>query len=106
MGFEFQVNGRCLKLFGTLATVSADNLGSLALGGFKESCSATKMCRHCMATKEESQTKVSYVPTCKIYHFLLSFLSRNFNYEKRHLTKFNVKKWKRTKPGRNPRNME
>ena len=25
-------------LFGTLAAISADNLGSLALGGFKESC--------------------------------------------------------------------
>jgi len=46
-------------LYGTLAIVSADNLGSLALGGFKESCSANKMCRHCMATKDEAQRKVS-----------------------------------------------
>jgi len=46
-------------VYGTIAVASADNLASLALGGFKESCSATKMCRHCMATKGESQTKVN-----------------------------------------------
>lgn len=45
-------------VYGTLAVVSADNLGSLALGGFKESCSAMKMCRHCMASKEDIQIKV------------------------------------------------
>jgi len=44
--------------YGALAVVSADNLGSLALGGFKVSCSANKMCRHCMASKEDSRTKV------------------------------------------------
>lgn len=38
--------------------ISADNLGSLLLGGFKESCSALRMCRHCMATKEDTQIKV------------------------------------------------
>ena len=95
-------------MFGALAIVSADNLGSLALGGFKESCSALKMCRHCMATKEESQTKVSYathMPT-KSNQSLLSSLNRNFNYERKHLTNINVKKWKRIKLGRNPRNME
>jgi len=52
------VRGVCHKLYGALVIVSADNLGSLALGGFKESCSALKMCRHCMATKDESKTKV------------------------------------------------
>ena len=38
--------------------ISADNLGSLLVGGFKESCSALRMCRHCMATKEDTQIKV------------------------------------------------
>lgn len=42
-------------MFGTITAISADNIGSLLLGGFKESCSALKLCRHCMATKEESQ---------------------------------------------------
>lgn len=39
--------------------VSADNLGSLLLGGFKESCTSYRMCRHCMATKQDSETMVS-----------------------------------------------
>ena len=47
-------------MYGTIAIVSADNLGSLALGGFKESCSSLKMCRHCMATKDESQHQVCF----------------------------------------------
>ena len=45
-------------MYGALSVISADNLGSLALGGFKESCSAYRLCRHCMATHESSQTKV------------------------------------------------
>ena len=40
-GYEFEVNGKVEKFYGTLAVVSADNLGSLALGGFKESCTPT-----------------------------------------------------------------
>ena len=38
---------------------SADNLGSLALGGFKESCTAIRMCRHCMTTKDDPQKQVN-----------------------------------------------
>jgi len=59
---------RNLKVFhGTIAVISADNFGSLALGGFKESCTATKMCRHCMATKNDSCSQVNYSHTvCNI----------------------------------------
>ena len=42
----------------TVAAVSADNLGALALGGFKESCSAYRCCRQCLATHETATTKV------------------------------------------------
>ena len=52
--------GQTKTIYGTVAVISADNLGSLALGGFKESCSATRMCRHCMTTKADSQTKVCF----------------------------------------------
>ena len=52
------VRGTSKVVYGTLAIVSADNLGSLALGGFKESCTALKMCRHCMSTRDESQKQV------------------------------------------------
>jgi len=56
-GYEFNVGGITQVFYGALAVVSADNLGSLALGGFKERCSAKKMCRHCIATKEDAQTR-------------------------------------------------
>ena len=57
---EFFIDGEPTVIFGGLAVVSADNLGSILLGGFKESCTALKMCRFCMATKEDSQTKVTH----------------------------------------------
>ena len=49
-------NQQCI--FGSLCVVSADNHGSLALGGFIESFSAHRYCRHCMATNDEAKTKV------------------------------------------------
>ncbi len=58
----FEIEGKETKIYGTLSVVSADNLGSLALGGFKESCMAYRCCRHCMATQETARTKVgSYI---------------------------------------------
>jgi len=44
-GHEFKLNGEVNVMFGTIAAISADNLGSLALGGFKESCSVYRICR-------------------------------------------------------------
>jgi len=71
------VRGVQRRIRGTVAVISADNLGSLALGGFKESCSAVKMCRYCMTTKEESQMQVrekyEYIST---YIFILYLVSR------------------------------
>jgi len=61
LGHEFKLNGEAIVMFGTIAAISADNLGSLALGGFKESCSTYWICRHCMATREESKSNVSLV---------------------------------------------
>ena len=53
--------GRPKVYHGTVGVVSADNLGSLALGGFKESCSANRMCRHCLAAKATAQAQVCTV---------------------------------------------
>lgn len=65
-------------MYGTIAIVSADNLGSLALGGFKESCSSLKMCRHCMATKDESRHQVCTCMCCvcvlEVYNSNLSIV--------------------------------
>lgn len=52
-------DGSKRTFFGTIAAISADNLGSLALGGFKESCTAYRMCRHCMATSNTAKTQVN-----------------------------------------------
>ena len=56
--FEFQVDGIPRIFHGTVAAVSADNLGALALGGFKESCSAYRCCRQCLATHATAATKI------------------------------------------------
>lgn len=45
-------------LFGTVTVLSADNPASCAVGGFKESTAAYRMCRQCMATHDEASTKV------------------------------------------------
>ena len=37
-------------IYGNLAIVPRDNLGSFLPCGFKENCSALKIYRHCMAT--------------------------------------------------------
>ena len=60
------MNGKKEKFYGTIAVVSADNLGSLALGGFKESCTAYRCCRYCMATQETARSCVSN-SVCSIY---------------------------------------
>lgn len=60
-GVEFLIHGKPKVMFGTVALVSADNLGSLLLGRFKESCSAYRMCRHCLCTKDESTTQVRLI---------------------------------------------
>ena len=80
-GVEFVIEGTTKVMYGTVAIVSADNLGSLALGGFKESCSSLRMCRHCMATKEDSKNKV-----INAYHYhniivFSSFMNNISNFE-------------------------
>ena len=53
------IRGHPKRMYGAPAVVSADNLGSLGLEGFKGSCSALRMCRQCMTTKAESQKQVN-----------------------------------------------
>ena len=51
-----------------LTVISADNLGSLLLGGFKESYSAYRMCRHCLCTKDGSTTQVRMNISTNFYY--------------------------------------
>ena len=48
-----------MKFFGSIVAIPADNLGSHAIGGFKEGFRALRPCRHCMATNDELKVKVS-----------------------------------------------
>ena len=52
------MDGHSKVIYGTLCLILADNLGSLVLGGFKESCSAFRCCRHCMATQNTARSVV------------------------------------------------
>ena len=58
-GHPFLIDGQSRTIFGTIATISADNPASCALGGFKESTSAYRMCKQCMATRTDAAEKVS-----------------------------------------------
>lgn len=79
-GYDFEVNGKMEKFYGTLAVVSADNLGSLALGGFKESCTAYRCCRHFMATQETARILVKFSEyTCMyVIWFFIQFKESQF----------------------------
>ena len=70
--------GRPKVYHGTVGVVSADNLGSLALGGFKESCSANRMCRHCLATKATAQLADVKVYVCSVCVCMYSLTHASF----------------------------
>lgn len=58
-GAKVTIKGTETTIYGTIATVCADNPGSTALGGFKESGSAHRLCRHCLITNDELKAVVS-----------------------------------------------
>ena len=53
-----------MQFRGTVTIVSADNPASTLMGGFKQSASAFRPCRHCMGSEQDIQTKV-YTPLYK-----------------------------------------
>ena len=52
------MDGISWPLRGTIALCSADNLGSQELGDFKLGGASFRMCRHCLGTNADIQTKV------------------------------------------------
>lgn len=60
------INGREERFCGTLVTVSADNLASQQVGGYKSLASATRKCRFCMAVSDDMSTKV----LCPMYSYI------------------------------------
>lgn len=61
----FNTNKGETKLRGSLVSLSADNLGSHFIGGFKGSCTASRPCRHCMVEYADMKNQVSSL-RCKI----------------------------------------
>ena len=77
-GHTFIVNGYPCTYYGSLGLVSADNPASCAMGGFKESSSAYRHCRHCLGTKTEIKIEVYYIYTlCSVPRgiFLITYIA-------------------------------
>ena len=53
------IDDKSERMYGTLCAVSADNPAIQALGGFKESCAASKYCRHCMADQDDLNSRIT-----------------------------------------------
>ena len=56
----FMINGEQRRFRGTITVVSAENPTSTSLGGFKESASAFRFCRHCTGTEDDIQSKSNF----------------------------------------------
>ena len=63
-GNLFLIRGITRAIKGTLAAMSADNLASCALGGFKEGSTAEHGCRQCMTTPDDK------IIAMKVLYFL------------------------------------
>ena len=55
---QLVVDGIEMCFRGSISVVSADNLASQELGGFKALNAALRKCRYCMTTDTEMQLKV------------------------------------------------
>ena len=60
---------------GTVTIISADNPASACLGGFKQSATAFRYCRHCMGTHDEIQSKVG-LSDYIVMHIILKLVCR------------------------------
>ena len=58
---DFSIGGQVYNFRGSLALVSADNLASQYIGGYKALHSALRKCRHCMAVSEDMSSKVCLI---------------------------------------------
>ena len=56
---QLVVDGVEMCFRGSISVVSADNLASQELGGFKALNAALRKCRYCMTTDTEMQLKVT-----------------------------------------------
>lgn len=70
---ELETNGifidEKINIKGTIAYLSADNLGANASTGFVESFSGTNFCRFCTASKKETETMLSETKLRTVYDY-------------------------------------
>ena len=59
-----------IHMRGFIASFVGDNLGSQAIGGFKEGGSALRPFRHCMVTRTEQSSKVHVANKCHNTNFI------------------------------------
>lgn len=82
-GAPFVIDGVTHYFRGTISVISADNPASAALGGFKQSASAFRFCRHCLGSEADIQSKVQlFVCMCwsKIILFNIMHMHGNVPY--------------------------
>ena len=68
-----------LQLRGSIAFLSADNLGAQEVGGFKVGAGADKICRECLTNKELAYSKVLFQEPTTISNFLKKLCFRRFS---------------------------
>lgn len=57
-GVTLNIDKEMYNFQGTITVVSADNPASAYMGGFKQSASAFRFCRHCTGSKEDIKSQV------------------------------------------------
>jgi hypothetical protein len=75
-GQDFCINGRVVKLKGTVALLSADNPASCACGGFKDGGTAHRFCRQCLVTDKQSKEIVMTTGLINIVIYYTIFSSK------------------------------
>ena len=53
------LSGQDTVIHGSIGPISSDNLGAHSIGGYIESFSSLRLCRVCMGTSDDIQTKAS-----------------------------------------------
>ena len=64
---NIKLDGQDTLIHGSIGPFSSDNLGAHSLGEYIESFSSLRVCRVCMATSNDIQTKASTLLYFKIY---------------------------------------
>ncbi len=77
-GISVSMSGKTYKFYGSVLLLLGDTLAAHDIGGFKVGVGfALRICRHCMATRELSQTKVCFT-ACRTDYSMGKFYVCNY----------------------------